>query len=93
MRGHAVDEHHVHQLVRAQRRLAIAAALLIAAGLGALPLAFAVSPDLFGRAVGPFPSLAWLLVCPGVYPLLVVVGRSYARRAGRIEEAWTADQR
>jgi hypothetical protein len=84
-----VGEALVKGLVRAQLALALRLSLVVAAGLGALPLLFAVAP-----AVGRFQvlgiNLPWLLLGVLSFPFLVAVGWTYVRFAERNEQDFTA---
>jgi hypothetical protein len=84
-----VGEALVRGLVRAQLALALRLALVVAAGLGSLPLLFAVAP-----AVGRFTVLGvhlpWLLLGVLSFPFLLVVGWTYVRFAERNEQDFTA---
>src|SRR5918992_5615214 len=71
-----VGEALVRGLVRAQLALALRLAVVVAVGLGALPLLFAAAPDtaqarLFGI------HLPWLLLGVAAYPFLLVIGGTY----------------
>ena len=85
----AVGEALVKGLVRAQLALALRLALVVAAGLGTLPLLFAVAP-----AVGTFQifgvHLPWLLLGLLSFPFLVGVGVAYVRWAERNEQDFAA---
>jgi hypothetical protein len=84
-----VGEALVRGLVRAQFSLALRLSLVVAAGLGALPLLFAVAP-----AVGRFTvfgvHLPWILLALLSFPFLVAVGWTYVRFAERNEQDFTA---
>ena len=84
-----VGEALVKGLVRAQLALALRLALVVAAGLGTLPLLFAVAP-----AVGSFTvvgiNLPWLLLGVLSFPFLFVVGLVYVRWAESNERDFTA---
>jgi len=84
-----VGEALVRGLVRAQLALALRLALVVAAGLGTLPLLFAVAP-----AVGTFRvfgvHLPWLLLGVLSFPFLVGVGAAYVRWAERNEQDFAA---
>ncbi|WP_134741068.1 hypothetical protein [Nocardioides sp. 503] len=77
---------HVYlgSLLREQLRLALRTIALLVVSVGSLPLAFHLLPRLSAVRVGPVP-LAWLLLGALVYPLLVLLGWSYVRRAERNE--------
>ena len=79
----------VRGLVRAQLVLALRLALVVAVGLGGLPLLFAVAPaagsaKIFGVAV------PWLLLGAAAFPFLVGVGWAYVHLAERNEQQFTA---
>jgi hypothetical protein len=83
-----VGEALVKGLVRAQLALALRLALVVAIGLGALPLLFAVAPDVAeAKAFGV--SLPWLLLGVAAFPFLVLVGWAYIRLAERNEQDFT----
>ncbi|HEY8472397.1 MAG TPA: hypothetical protein VIL37_07130 [Natronosporangium sp.] len=84
-----VGEAMLRGLVRAQLALALRLAVVVAVGLGALPLLFATAPDtaevkLFGI------HLPWLLLGVAPYPFLVVIGWVYVRLSERNEQDFTA---
>ncbi|BCY15548.1 DUF485 domain-containing protein [Actinoplanes sp. L3-i22] len=85
----AVNEALVKGLVRAQLALALRLSLVVLAGLGALPLLFAVAP-----AVGEIKvygmHLPWLLLGVLSFPFLVLVGAAYVHWAERNEQDFTA---
>ncbi|GLY04952.1 MULTISPECIES: hypothetical protein [Actinoplanes] len=84
-----VGEALVKGLVRAQLALALRLAAVVVAGLGTLPLLFAVAP-----AVGRFRVLGvplpWLLLGFLSFPFLVGVGAAYVHWAERNEQDFTA---
>ncbi len=84
-----VGEALVKGLVRAQLALAVRLSLVVAAGLGALPLLFAVAPGV-GRAKVLGVHLPWLLLGVGAFPFLVLIGWAYVRWAERNEQDFTA---
>ena len=74
----------MHSLLRTQLRLGLTVLALVIGPLAALPVLFVVSPEL--RAVGVFGlPLAWFLLAVAVYPVLVIAGWWYARRAEQAE--------
>jgi hypothetical protein len=78
----------VRGLVRAQLALALRLSLVVAIGLGGLPLLFAIAPrvamaKLFGI------NLPWLLLGVAAFPFLVAVGWAYVRLAERNEQDFT----
>jgi len=84
-----VGEALVRGLVRAQLALALRISVVVAIGLGALPLLFAVAPTtstvkIFGI------SLPWLLLGVGSFPFLFAVGWAYVYLAERNEQDFTA---
>jgi hypothetical protein len=84
-----VGEALVRGLVRAQRALALRLALVVVAGLGALPLLFAVAPAV-GHARMFGVHLPWLLLGVAAFPFLVLVGWTYVRLAERNEQDFAA---
>jgi hypothetical protein len=83
-----VGEALVRGLIRAQLALALRLAVVVAVGLGALPLLFAAAPatgeaKLFGI------HLPWLLLGVAAYPFLVVIGWVYVRLSERNEQDFT----
>ena len=84
-----VGEALVRGLVRAQLALALRLSLVVAIGLGGLPLLFAVAPEVSGvKVIGV--NLPWLLLGVGAFPFLVAVGWAYVRLAERNEQDFTA---
>ena len=84
-----VGEALVSGLVRAQLALAVRLSMVVAIGLGGLPLVFAVAPSV--GSVGVFGvKLPWLLLGVVAYPFLVAVGFAYVHMAERNEQDFTA---
>jgi hypothetical protein len=79
----------VRGLVRAQLALALRMALVVVAGLGALPLLFVLAPT-FAEVTVLAVSLPWLLLGVAAFPFLMVVGWAYVRLAERNEQDFTA---
>jgi hypothetical protein len=79
----------VRGLVRAQLALAVRMALVVAAGLGALPLLFVVAPGV-GAATVAGVHVPWLLLGVAAFPFLVVVGVAYVTLAERNEQDFAA---
>jgi hypothetical protein len=79
----------VRGLVRAQLALALRLALVVAIGLGGLPLLFAVAPEVARLKVAGI-SLPWLLLGVAAYPFLFIVGWAYVRLTERNEGDFTA---
>ncbi|GAB1688501.1 DUF485 domain-containing protein [Krasilnikovia sp. M28-CT-15] len=84
-----VGEALVKGLMRAQLALALRLSLVVVAGLGSLPLLFAVAPAV-GTAKVLGINLPWLLLGVGSFPFLVAVGWAYVRFAERNEQDFTA---
>ncbi len=80
---------YVRSLLRAQLRLAMGILFLLGVLLGGLPLLFAFAPRLGAYQVLGMP-LAWGLLAFGVYPVLIVLGWAYVRRAERTERDFIA---
>lgn len=79
-----VGEVLVRGLMRAQLGLALRLAVVVAVGLGGLPLLFAVAPAVAG--VRPFGvALPWLLLGVAAYPFLFAVGAAYVWLSERTE--------
>jgi len=79
----------VKGLVRAQLALAVRLSLVVATGLGALPLLFAVAPRVGAiKVLGV--NLPWLLLGGLSFPFLVGVGWAYVRWAERNEQEFIA---
>ncbi|WP_341924570.1 hypothetical protein [Nocardioides psychrotolerans] len=75
---------YLGSLLREQLRLAARTILVLVLTVGSLPLAFRVVPGLSEVTLLGIP-LAWLLLGGLVYPLLVLLGWRYVRRAERNE--------
>lgn len=84
-----IGEELVKGLVRAQLALAVRLSLVVAAGLGALPLLFAVAPAV-GRVTVLGVNLPWLLLGLLSFPFLVLVGWAYVHWAERNEQDFAA---
>jgi hypothetical protein len=84
-----VGEALVKGLVRAQLALALRLALVVATGLGALPLLFTLAPSVGNIRVAGV-SLPWLLLGVLSFPFLIGVGWAYVRWAERNEQDFTA---
>jgi hypothetical protein len=79
----------VKGLVRAQLALALRLSLVVAAGLGALPLLFAAAPAV-GRLKVFGMNLPWVLLGVLAFPFLVLVGAAYVHWAERNEQDFAA---
>lgn len=84
-----VGDVYIRSLVRTQLRSALAVVALLAVGVGSLPLAFALLPDLAALRLGPVP-LPWLVLGVLVYPVLLLIGWGYVRRAEAAESDFAA---
>jgi hypothetical protein len=84
-----VGEALIRGLVRAQLALAVRLAVVVAVGLGGLPLLFAVAPAVAEVTVAGV-NLPWLLLGVVAYPFLFVVGWAHVRMAERNEHDFTA---
>jgi hypothetical protein len=84
-----VGEALVKGLVRAQLALAVRLSLVVVTGLGALPLLFAVAPDV-ARIKVLGANLPWVLLGVLSFPFLYGVGWAYVRWAERNEQDFTA---
>ncbi|MEE8602606.1 hypothetical protein [Euzebya tangerina] len=91
VRGHRADPRTVAQLVSRQRRLALISAAVLVVLIGGLPVAFVLAPDVAAWRPLGVPSLAWLVLSPGVYPVFVVLAVVHARRARQVEQEWMDD--
>ena len=83
-----VGEALVRGLMRAQFALALRLSLVVAIGLGGLPLLFAVAPTV-GTATLFGVNLPWLLLGVAAFPFLAGVGWAYVRLAERNEQDFT----
>lgn len=83
-----VGEALVRGLVRAQLALALRLSLVVAIGLGGLPLLFAVAPAV-GTVTLAGVNLPWLLLGVAAFPFLVAIGWAYVRLAERNEQDFT----
>ncbi|HEX2299178.1 MAG TPA: hypothetical protein VHH34_11800 [Pseudonocardiaceae bacterium] len=83
-----VGEALVRGLVRAQLALALRLSVVVAVGLGALPLLFRVAPGV-GSAKLFGVSLPWLVLGVAAFPFLVAVGWAYVHLAQRNEQDFT----
>lgn len=79
----------VRGLMRAQLVLALRLALVVAVGLGGLPLLFTVAPAVGGAKLFGL-SVPWLLLGVAAYPFLGAVGWAYVHLAERNEQQFTA---
>ncbi|MEU4691959.1 hypothetical protein [Actinoplanes sp. NPDC023714] len=80
-----IGEALVKGLVRAQLALALRLALVVATGLGTLPLLFVAAPGVGAFRIAGVP-LPWLLLGLLSFPFLVGVGALYVRWAERNEQ-------
>lgn len=80
----SIGEVYMRSLMRSQLRLAVEVVVVLAATVGALPLVFAVFPEINGFAVAGIP-LPWILLGFVVYPVLFLLGWIYIRQSERTE--------
>ncbi|WP_370461630.1 hypothetical protein [Micromonospora sp. Llam0] len=84
-----VGEALVRGLVRAQLALAMRLAVVVAVGLGSLPMLFAIAPGVAEiKIVGI--NLPWVLLGVAAFPFLVAVGLTYVHLAERNEQDFVA---
>jgi nucleoside permease NupC len=86
--GTRVGAIYMGSLLREQLRLALRVIATLFATVGSLPLLFHLFPGLAGVHVLGVP-LSWLLLGVLVYPLLLVLGWRYIRRAEDNERDFT----
>jgi nucleoside permease NupC len=86
--GTRVGAIYMGSLLREQLRLALRVIATLFATVGSLPLLFHLFPGLAGVHVLGLP-LSWLLLGVLVYPLLLVLGWRYIRRAEDNERDFT----
>ena len=79
-----VGEVYMRSLISTQLRLGLVVCGALAMTLGALPLLFALAPELADVHVAGLP-LFWVLLGGLVYPLFVLAGWWYVRAAERTE--------
>ncbi|MBZ5739094.1 hypothetical protein [Nocardioides mangrovi] len=82
--GTRLGDVYMRSLLREQLRLAVGVLLVVALTIGLLPLAFHLVPELSDVRLLGIP-LGFLLLGVVVYPVLVVLGWAYVRRAERNE--------
>jgi len=83
-----LGEVYIRSLLRAQLRHAMAVLVVVALGLGSLPVTFALAPGLADVRIAGIP-LPWLILGVAVYPLLVAAGWWGLRQAERVEAEFT----
>lgn len=83
----AIGEVYVRSLVRAQLRLALVVAAVVAVLIGGLPILFVLA-DLESVQVGPLP-LPWWVLGAAVYPVLFVIGWVFVVASERNERAFS----
>lgn len=86
--GTRVGGIYMRSLLREQLRLALRVLATLGATVGSLPLVFYLWPGLAELRVLGIP-LSWLLLGVLVYPLLIVLGWRYIRRAEDNERDFT----
>jgi hypothetical protein len=83
----AVGEVYIRSLMRAQLRNALRTLTILMVTIGALPVAFATVDGFAEVRVAGVP-LPWAVLGIGVYPVLLLLGWLYVRRAERTEQAF-----
>jgi hypothetical protein len=84
----AVGDALLRGLMRAQLAHAVRLALVLAVGLGGLPVLFAVAPAV--ASARPFGvGLPWILLGVAAYPFLFALGAMYVHQAERTEAEFT----
>lgn len=79
-----LGEVYMRSLLRSQLRVALTTVVLLIVTIAIWPALFAAVPALRTAHVGRVP-LPWLILGVGVYPVLVLLAWSHARRAERLE--------
>jgi putative solute:sodium symporter small subunit len=83
----AHGELYLNQLRRAQLELSLLGLLAFGGMVGSLPLLFALIPSLGHTAVLGIPLAAWLVAAPA-FPVFVVIGAVYERRANALDQSF-----
>lgn len=83
----AIGEIYLRRLVRAQLGLSLTALLSFGGVFAGLPLALWLVPSVERVQLLGVP-LPLLVLCVGVFPVLIAVGRLYERRATALDEAF-----
>jgi putative solute:sodium symporter small subunit len=83
----AHGELYLSQLRRAQLELSLLGLLAFGGAVGSLPLLFALIPSLAHIALLGVPLAAWLVAAPA-FPVFVVIGAVYERRANALDQSF-----
>ena len=83
----AHGELYLAQLRRAQLELSLLGLLAFGGVVGSLPLLFALVPALAHLAPLGVPLAAWLVAVPA-FPVFVVIGAVYERRANALDQSF-----
>ena len=83
----AHGELYLTQLRRAQLELSLLGLLAFGGVVGSLPLLFALVPALAHVTVLGVPLAAWLVAAPA-FPVFVVIGVVYERRANALDQSF-----
>lgn len=83
----AYGELYLTQLRRAQLELSLLGLLAFGGVVGSLPLLFALVPALAHFALLGVPLAAWVVAAPA-FPVFVVIGAVYERRANALDESF-----
>jgi putative solute:sodium symporter small subunit len=83
----AHGELYLAQLRRAQLELSLLGLVAFGGVVGSLPLLFALVPWLAHAALLGVPLAAWLVAVPA-FPVFVVIGVVYERRANALDQSF-----
>ena len=83
----AHGELYLTQLRRAQLELSLLGLLAFGGVVGSLPLLFGLAPALGHVALLGVPLAGWLVAGP-VFPVFVVIGAVYQRRANALDQSF-----
>ncbi|MGH1561321.1 hypothetical protein [Mumia sp. DW29H23] len=83
----AIGEVYMRSLVRSQLRLALIVAVVVAVGIGGLPIVFVLT-HLEAVQIGPLP-LPWWILGVAVYPVLFLIGWAFVAASERNERAFS----
>ncbi|TPX02417.1 DUF485 domain-containing protein [Schumannella luteola] len=77
----------MRSLIRSQLRLAIVCAVAFIAVLIAVPLTFALVPELDAASVAGVP-VSWIVLGAGLFPVLIAIAALYVRTSARNESRY-----
>jgi O-antigen/teichoic acid export membrane protein len=78
---------YLHRLIKAQRTLSLLALLAFGGLIGSLPLLLVLAPHLQDAQILGVPLPVVLLILP-IFPLIVLIGWLYQRRADALDDAF-----